>query len=80
MDLEELFNDTENLTYTSITEELERNKIFVKFVENKEGMIKAYRTNGKKEQSDYQPTKRKAILVLLTEVMGEKEDQNSFLF
>lgn len=77
MTLEELFDDTENLTYTSITEELEKNNIFVKFVENKDGMVKAYRTNGKKQQSDYQLTKRKAILVLLVDVMGEKMGRES---
>lgn len=79
MDLEELFNETENLSYDSIVEELENNDIFIKFAENKNGMIKAYRTNGKKQQSDYQRTRRKAILVLLAEVMAERED-NSFLF
>lgn len=79
MTLEELFKEAESLSYGTIIEELENHDIFIKFVKNKEGMIKAYRMNEGKEQSDYQKTRLKAVLVLLSEIMGESKDDNFFI-
>ena len=80
MDLEELLEDIDDLSQSTIDKVLESNDIFVKFAENSKGAIKAYRMNGNKEQSDYTSNKKEAIVVLLKEIIGYDKDNDSFLF
>lgn len=74
IDLYTLFDNIYTLSTDSVIEQLKANNIFITFVENKDGMIRCYQTNGYKFISNWRSKKIDAIGDLIYKLIHDVED------